>query len=519
MYICKSAENLEFYLSDSNKENGLILMSFELRQQLKQAQKLILTPQLQQAIKLLQLSRLELLDTVTQEMESNPALEESSELTQDHEDQVESDSSTSQEDNSLEVTVGESPKEDFDWEAYLGDYSTNRRVRSERGGSRELPSFESRLTKKPSLESHLRWQLYLSRLNDDDIEVGNLIIGNLDKYGYLKATLSEIAEMAECDEMFVERVLMQIQEFDPPGVAARDLKECLLNQATILSLEDDLLVTIIKDHLHDLETKNYRAIVKATRRGREEIQAAIGIITNLNPKPGLAYEEDEIQYISPDVYVYKVDGDYVIVLNEDGLPKLRVSNYFKEMLSKDGEVSAKEREYIKDKMSSAAFLIKSIHQRQRTLYRVAESIVKLQRGFFDRGISYLRPLVLRDVAEDVGMHEATISRVTANKYMHTPRGIFELKYFFNSGVSSLSGGAVASESVKEHIRKIIQSENPKKPYSDLAIVEKLREVNIDIARRTVTKYRESLGILSSNLRRKPVWEPKKQKEPADLCVD
>jgi RNA polymerase sigma-54 factor len=494
-------------------------MSFELKQQLKLAQKLILTPQLQQAIKLLQLSRLDLLDTVTQEMESNPALEESPDFAQDHEDQVENGSSLDQQDDYPEVVIGESPKEDFDWGAYLGDYSTSRQFGREREGSRELPSFECRLTKKPSLESHLRWQLYLSHLNDDEIEVGNLIIGNLDKYGYLKATLSEIAEMAERDEIFVERVLMQIQDFDPPGVAARDLKECLLNQVVILSLEDDLLITIIKNHLHDLETKNYREIVKATRRGRQEIQAAIEIITNLNPKPGLAYEEEDIQYISPDVYVYKVDGEYAIVLNEDGLPKLRVSNFFKEMLSKDGEISGKEREYIKEKMSSAAFLIKSIHQRQRTLYRVAESIVKLQREFFDRGISYLRPLVLRHVAEDVGMHEATISRVTANKYMHTPRGIFELKYFFNSGVSSLSGGAVASESVKERIRKIIQSENPKKPYSDLAIAEKLRELNIDIARRTVTKYRESLGILSSNLRRKPVWMPKKQKVPADLRVD
>jgi RNA polymerase sigma-54 factor len=277
-------------------------MSFELKQQLKLAQKLILTPQLQQAIKLLQLSRLDLLETVTQEMESNPALEESSDFGQDHEDPMENESSSSQEDNYPEVTIGESPKEDFDWEAYLSDYSTNRQVRPERGGSRELPSFESRLTKKPSLASHLRWQLYLSRLSDDEIEVGNLIIGNLDRYGYLEATLSEIAEMTERDEIFVERVLMQIQEFDPPGIAARDLKECLLNQVMILSWEEgDFLMTIIKNHLHELETKNYRAIVKATRRSREEIQTAIEIITQLDPKPGLAYEEEDIQYISPDV--------------------------------------------------------------------------------------------------------------------------------------------------------------------------------------------------------------------------
>ena len=479
-------------------------MVIELSQRLKLTQQLIMTPQLQQAIKLLQLSRLDLLDTITEELESNPLLEESQDAAPEHDGPGEKGESPNQE-NISEVTIDEKAKEDFDWEAYLGDYSSSSRVRVEREVSRELPSLESRLTKKSSLNAHLLWQLHLSHLSNHQKQIGNLIIGNLDRDGYLRTTVSEIAEMADCDEAFVEDVLYPIQQFDPVGVAARDLQECLLLQAKSLELEDDLAVTIIKNHLKNLEGKNYRAIVKATRRRPEELQAAIELITRLDPKPGQAFNEEEVQYISPDIYVYKVDNDFVIVLNEDGLPKLRVSSLYREALSKDGDVFGADREYIQNKLHSAAWLIKSIHQRQRTIYRVAESIVKFQRDFFEKGITHLRPLVLRDVAQDIDMHESTISRTTANKYMHTPQGLFELKYFFNSFVSSLTGGEVASESVKERIRQIVQKENPQKPYSDQAIVERLREDNIDIARRTVAKYRELLGILPSNLRKQPVW--------------
>ena len=483
-------------------------MAIELRQHLKLAQQLIMTPQLQQAIKLLQLSRLDLLDTITQELESNPLLEESQDAAPEHNGPMEEGDFANHE-NISEVTIDERPKEDFDWEAYLGDYSSSSRVRIEREVSRELPSVESRLSKKSSLNAHLLWQLHLSRLSDLQKEIGNFIIGNLDKDGYLRTTISEIAEMADCDEATVEEVLFLIQQFDPVGVAARDLQECLLIQTKGLELEDDLVVTIIKNHLKDLESKNYRAIVKATRRRPEEIQAAIEIITRLDPKPGLAFNEEEAQYISPDIYVYKVDNDFVIVLNEDGLPKLRVSTFYRKALGKDGDVYGADREYIQNKLQSAAWLIKSIHQRQRTIYRVAESIVSFQRDFFDKGTAYLRPLVLRDVAQDVDMHESTISRATTNKYMHTPRGVFELKYFFSSSVTSLAGSEVSSESVKERIRQIVREEDPQKPYSDQAIVEKLREENIDIARRTVAKYRELLGILRSSRRKQPVWGTKK----------
>jgi RNA polymerase sigma-54 factor len=489
-------------------------MAIELRQQLKLAQQLIMTPQLQQAIKLLQLSRLELLDTITQELEQNPLLEEAAEgSVEQQESQEEGESVRREEEHVSEVTIEEKARSDFDWEAYLGEYSTysSGRVPIEHEVSPELPSLEGRLTKKADLNAHLLWQVHLSRLTEEEKEAGTLIIGNIDVDGYLKATVAEVSQMAGRDEAFVERVLAVVQDFDPPGVAARNLQECLLLQARNLKLQDDLVVTIIRNHLNDLETKNYQAIVKATGRNPKDIQAAIEVITHLEPKPGMAYNEEEVQYISPDIYVYKVGEDFVIVLNEDGLPKLRVSPFYRDALSKDGSVQDPTREYIQNKLRSAAWLIKSIHQRQRTIYRVAESIVKFQREFFENGIAHLRPLVLRDVAEDLSMHESTISRVTTNKYMHTPQGVFELKYFFNSSISSLDGGAVASESVKERIRQIIQSESAHKPYSDKTIVEKLRGENIDIARRTVAKYRELLGILPSNLRKQPVWGTVKRK--------
>ncbi|MFP3869320.1 MAG: RNA polymerase factor sigma-54 [Syntrophobacteria bacterium] len=486
-------------------------MAIELRQQLKLAQQLIMTPQLQQAIKLLQLSRLELVDTINNELESNPLLEEGQEAPE-VDDSGEEDQSSRGEEAVSEVVIDEKAREDFDWEEYLGEYSSGTRIPIEYEKAPELPPPESRLVKKPSLEAHLLWQLHLSHMSEAQKEVGTLIIGNVDRDGYLKAEVAEIAAMAECDEDFVQEVLHLVQEFDPVGVAARDLQECLLIQARHMKLDDAPVGIIIRDHMHDLESRNYHAIVKATGLSQQEVKGAIATIKRLEPKPGQPFDEEEAQYISPDIFVYKVDDDFVIVLNEDGMPKLRVNTFYREALSKDGSVSDQAREYIQNKLRSAAWLIKSIHQRQRTIYRVAESIVKFQRDFFEDGISRLKPLVLRDVAEDLDMHESTISRVTTNKYMHTPQGVFELKYFFNSSINSLAGSAVASESVKERLRQIVQHENPCRPYSDKAIVEKLREENIDIARRTVAKYRELLGILPSNLRKEPVWGRKKRKK-------
>jgi len=283
-------------------------------------------------------------------------------------------------------------------------------------------------------------------------------------------------------------------------VAARDLRECLIVQATELYPAHDLVHDILEDHLGDLEKRNYKRIAKKLSVSMDEVGEALRIIRTLEPKPGRSVNDEQPRYITPDIYIYKIDGEYVIVLNEDGLPKLRVNNYYREAMSAGAPSEAKE--YVQNKLRSALWLIRSIHQRQRTIYKVTESIVKHQREFFERGIANLKPMVLRDVAEDVGMHESTISRVTTNKYAHTPEGVFELKYFFNSGINRVQGGSVASEAVKDRIRQIIAAENPAKPLSDQAIANFLKGENINIARRTVAKYREMLKILPSSRRKR-----------------
>ncbi len=483
------------------------MAALELRQQLKLSQQLIMTPQLQQAIKLLQLSRLELLETIHEELETNPLLEETlddgTERDGAGEDQVEAPEAAPEEYN--EIQVVEKLKEDFDWDSYLEEYNTSTPVLVETDPNREWPSFDHRLTPTSTLEDHLHWQLRFCDMTDQEKEIGVFIIGNLNGDGYLDASLEEIATMAEVSPAEVEQVLAKVQAFDPVGVAARDLRECLLVQARNLDLEDDLVVSILENHLHYLENKNFQGLVRVLKRSVEEVKFAVDLILQLNPRPGSAFNEESVQYISPDIYVLKVDDEFVILLNEDGMPKLRVSSYYKEALGRDAVISTDAKDFIHNKLRSAAWLIKSIHQRQRTLYKVGQSIVKLQRDFFDKGVAFLKPMVLRDVAEDVGMHESTISRVTANKYMDTPHGIFELKYFFNSSISSVLGEAVASESVKERIRQLIKGEDSTKPFSDQEIVEILEGENIRIARRTVAKYREMLSILPSSKRRKTAW--------------
>jgi RNA polymerase sigma-54 factor len=481
-------------------------MALEIKQTLRLSQQLIMTPQLQQAIKLLQLSRLELVETINQEMETNPVLEESPEE-EFGEDGALPDESPSERVSSLSeepqpLTPEEQPREDIDWQSLLGESDYGHRTGGEYE-ERDLPSFEATYTKRPSLDVHLMWQLRLSPLSDEERLIATLIIGNLNKDGYLAATLAEIAQAAERDEAAVEAVLVKVQQFDPPGVAARDLRECLLIQAKLLELQGTLVERMISDHLHHLETRNYKAIARECKATIEEVCAAVEVLQRLEPKPGRLYNDEEPKYITPDIYVHKIGEDFVIVLNEDGLPKLRVNPFYREALLRTRVVPDGTREYIQNKMRSAMWLIRSIHQRQRTIYRVTESIVKFQREFFERGIAYLRPLVLRDVAEDVSMHESTISRVTTNKYIHTPQGVFELKYFFNSAINRVEGDSIASESVKEKIRQIIQAEDAARPYSDKKIAELLEKANISIARRTVAKYREMMNFLPSGKRKRP----------------
>ena len=485
-------------------------MAFELKQNLKLSQQLVMTPQLQQAIKLLQLSRLELTDLITQEMEENPLLEEiaSEEYPEDttvpETDTVEiADREEIKAVERTEEITGEGDgKEEFDWNSYLEDYGPTG-VRYDRKDD-EAPSWDNMLMVKPSLTDHLMWQLKLSRITDAEMKIGEQIIGNLDGNGYLVASVEEIAKQEGVEESFVEGVLKKVQEFDPPGIAARDIKECLLIQARILGVLTPLVESIINEHLKDLETKNYTNISRKLKVPMSEVLQAVCIISSMDPKPGSVYTEERIDTITPDVYVFKAGDEYKIILNDDGLPKLRISNFYKEIMGGGNACPDAEnsRKYIRERMQSATWLIKSIQQRQRTIYKVTESILKLQRDFFNYGINSLKPLVLRDIADDVEMHESTISRVVTNKYMHTPRGIFELKYFFSSRIQKTSGDAVASKSVKEEIKKIVSAENPKKPYSDSDIVDLLKKSGISIARRTVAKYREMMGVLPSSKRKK-----------------
>jgi RNA polymerase sigma-54 factor len=475
-------------------------MALELRQQLRLSQQLVMTPQLQLAIKLLQLSRLELLETIHQELQENPALEEAME------DTVADSSEEAPEiiPPDIGTLSGEVPDsktlEDTDWSSLINEYSSSGRVTSETE-KKDAPNYESFIAQKESLQDHLFWQLLMTFPDLEVEKLGSLIIGNLNADGYIDVSIDELAQTGQTSPERALEVLQMIQTFDPVGICSRDLKECLMIQAKQLHLEETPVIEIIANHLHHLERKNYKAICKALKLSIEEVVSAVEIIKGLEPRPGREFSSESPQYITPDIYVYKVEDEFVIVLNDDGMPKLKVNTFYKDAIQQKKNVSVQTREYVQEKMRSATWLIRSIHQRQKTIYRVMESILRYQREFFEKGILHLKPMVLRDIAEDIGMHESTISRVTTNKYAHTPQGIFELKFFFNSSINRMHGEAIASASVLNQIKQIIAGENTKNPYSDQQLSEMLKAANIQVARRTVAKYREMLKVLPSSRRR------------------
>ena len=485
-------------------------MVLELKQTPKLVQQLVITPQLQQAIRLLQLTRLELVDLISQEMKENPLLEE----LEEGRENAEAEESLAEKSEGEPLPETEKTREvkgegeggdEFDWENYLDNYNLSPSYKQQSSRSQEgeeRPSFENFLTTRTTLPDHLFWQLQLSRFTEEEHKVGIYIIGNLDEDGYLKVSLEDIRSETQLSLEVVEGVLRKVQQFDPVGVAARDLKECLLIQLEQIAVRDPIAEKIISEHLSLLKNRNHPAIAKRLEVTLDRVNQAACIISKLDPKPGRAFGGDVIQEIIPDVYVIKVEGEYVVYLNDEDIPRLRVDASYKDMLTGNHFVVEADRKYIQEKMRSAFWLIRSIQQRQKTIRKVAESIVKFQREFLDKGIQFLKPLVLRDVAEDIQMHESTISRVTHNKYVHTPQGIYELKFFFNTGITSIQGETLASESVKSLLREIISKEDAKKPYSDEKLVQILKENNIHIARRTISKYREMMKILSSNERRK-----------------
>lgn len=506
----------------------------EIKQQLKLSQQLVMTPQLQQAIRLLQLSRLELIEEIRKECDANPVLADEdfeprprntmdasgAEVIGTAPEQGEArmerlDERRRTETGSAEKTDTKQVNE-IDWEQFLENRTLQQPLPASRGGFEELPPIEQNLTKAASLVDHLRWQLQMSDFTESEKRFAELVLGNLDDNGFLDLkgierpdgtrtpdlTIEELAEESGLDPEDAPEVLRMMQEWDPVGVCARDLRECLLVQAEVFGSED-LDVMIIDKHLHNLEKHNYQAIARDLKAPIEEVYESVKEIQKLESRPARNFSEtDEKQIaITPDVYVVKDGGRWVVTDNDRGVQRLYINEALTKQLLKDPNA----KDFIGEKLRNAQWLIRAIEQRRKTIIRVTECIVEKQREFFERGVAYLKPMILRDVAEAVGMHESTISRVTTNKYVHTPQGLFELKYFFNSSIGrmNLADENIASESVKQAIKKIIDGEDKQNPLSDQAIVEILAQTDgIKIARRTVAKYREMLGILASSKRKK-----------------
>jgi RNA polymerase sigma-54 factor len=443
------------------------------------------------------MSTLELSELLNQEMVENPMLEE---VPTEELQPVEATQEKQEEKKDKEK--GDT-WDDQDYEYFFGDYLDDGYRPRTPTEVKELPPIENTLSTGQSLASHLLWQL--SMQTDDPLlrEIGEAIIGNLDDDGYLVATVEDVSTMnPEWSTEHVERALALVQGFDPIGVAARDLQECLLLQLRHLGMTGTPAERIVTEHMRLLQNHQVPELARKLGLSIDDLKQHIELIRHLDPKPGSRYNPSQSQYVIPDVYIVKIEEQYVALLNEEGLPQLRISPVYRRLMDKTAPENTDEtRAYVKDKFRSALWLIKSVEQRQKTIHKVASSIINFQRDFLDHGIEYLRPLVLRDVANDIGMHESTVSRVVTNKYMHTPQGVFEMKYFFHSGISSHYGDAVSSVTIKQRIRKIIEQEDPKKPLSDSKIVSMLRREGLELARRTIAKYREELKIPTSNQRK------------------
>ena len=475
-------------------------MALNQRLQARLSQNLVLTPALQQAIKLLPMSTLELVNLLTQEVIDNPMLEEvSSEEAQTTEINEQSDMSDTQEPDTESPTAWE----DTDFEYFFSDHLEDGYRNSPPQGHQGPPPMEQTLSVQDSLADHLEWQLFLRCGDHDETEreIGLAIIGNLDEDGYLVASVEEIAAMGNWPLGSVGAVLELIQSFDPIGVAARGLQECLLLQIQDLGLTNTASETIVKEHLNLLENQEAPKLARLLGLRTHELKSHIDIIRRLDPKPGSRYNPASSQYVIPDVYVVKEEEGYLVKLNEDDMPQLRISPFYKQLLNKHQGHSDETRAYAREKFRSALWLLKSVDQRQKTISKVATSIVTFQTPFLDRGIEFLRPLVLRDVADDIGMHESTVSRVVNQKYIHTPQGVFEMKYFFHCGINNAVGESISSIAVKQRIRKIIDSENRQRPLSDSRIGSALQAEGLNLARRTIAKYREELKIPTSSRRK------------------
>ncbi len=485
-------------------------MALEQRLSLKLAQKLVMTPSLQQAIKLLQMTRPELLQTVTQELVENPLLEElEAALEEEGEEGVEANTEETTEAEDASDADHEQAMQEAEMESYFADQFDGTHFEGSTREIPEAPPLENTLARDPDLYDHLLWQLHMAGISPELCQVAEVVVGNLNPDGFLMADEHEILQTmsgdgGDCTLELIAEALELVQSFDPPGVGFRTLQESLAYQLVKCGEPPESTATrIVSEHWSLFLKRQLPALARDLGIKLAELEPVIEIIKGLETRPGRQFSAERTHYVEADVYVVKVGGDYVIQLNEDGLPKLRISGAYRKMLMEMKRAGSEKdtQDYIREKMRGAMWLIKSLDQRQRTIYKVAESIIRQQRAFFDHGLDKLRPMVLRDVADDIGMHESTVSRVVSNKYIHTPRGLFPLKFFFHSGIDRDYGEDISSLTVKRKISKLIESENPKRPFSDSALGKALNREGINIARRTVAKYRDELQIPSSTDRK------------------
>ncbi len=477
-------------------------MALENRLELKLSQRLVLTPQLQMAIKLLQMPQLELQQALTQELVENPFLEEmmdissGEEYSQEEKESIETPVENDDVEMPLERLMAPAIDDYFDQRSYdgrdLGYFTT---------GNVTQPSFEYFLSTAADLFDHLIWQLRLSREPEEVRSVGEIIIGNIDESGYLKVSNEELMETAAADAETVEKAVRLVQSFDPAGIAARDIRECLHLQLRALDLEGSLVDNMVLKSLDLVGKRKYSQIAKDYNVSLEEVMAAVRIIEGLDPKPGGNFSTASANYITPDAYIVKSDSVYQILLNDEGLPKLRINSYYQRLLSQKNSIPKEDRQYLEDKMRSAVWLMKSLDQRNKTIYRVTECILTYQKEFFEHGVTFLKPLNLKDIATELNLHESTISRVTSNKYLSCPRGIYGFRFFFSNAIPG-EFGELSSTSVKDMVRKIVSEENTTKPLSDMRIVDIFKNQSITIARRTIAKYREELKIPSQSQRKR-----------------
>ena len=480
---------------------------------LKQTQSLAMTPQLQQAIKLLTLTHLEMTDVIASEMVENPLLEESGQSISGEElndvdrklDKLEGQNkeATTENFDGPSILNEKSVPDDFDWQGYLEAYnnSTYSPPNMAKPDLDEMPNYEIILSGGEGLADHLEWQLHMLEFADDEWIVLDHIIHNINDDGYLDVDMNVIIEETGHNAEDAIELLLMVQKLEPAGCGARTLSECLLAQADSLEIKSSLVETLILEYLEELQKNNYVKVAKDLEMNEVAVKEAFEIIHRFHPKPGRLIAKNETHFIAPDIYVVEVGGEFVVQVNDEGVPRLKISKQYQALVCDDSNKEAQE--YVIDKLKSASFLIKSIYNRQNTIYKVSKMIVERQQEFFRKGPRHLKPMILKDIAQDIGMHESTISRATTNKYMHTPIGLFELKYFFNTGVGGKNGGDdVASEVLKIKIKDLIAKENPKRPLSDQKIADVLGRDGVAIARRTIAKYREQLDILSSSKRKK-----------------